>query len=197
MIKRSRFDKIKKKLSKKFNKFYRINQYIKAEKVRVCDEKGKQIGVMSLQEALKRAEELKVDLVEVAPQAVPPVCRLIDFKKFKYLEAKKEQEEKKKAKKSELKEIRLTLFMAENDLNFRLKRAEEFIKEGHKVKISLRFKGRQVTKKDLGYQLIQKVLEKTKPYAQVEVEPRFLGNQLETIMTPLKVVNHEKTKTEN
>jgi len=197
LIKRSRFDKIKKKLSKKFNKFYRINQYIKAEKVRVCDEKGKQIGVMSLQEALKRAEELKVDLVEVAPQAVPPVCRLIDFKKFKYLEAKKEQEEKKKAKKSELKEIRLTLFMAENDLNFRLKRAEEFIKEGHKVKISLRFKGRQVTKKDLGYQLIQKVLEKTKPYAQVEVEPRFLGNQLETIMTPLKVVNHEKTKTEN
>jgi translation initiation factor IF-3 len=197
LIKRSRFDKIKKKLSKKFNKFYRINQYIKAEKVRVCDEKGKQIGVMSLQEALKRAEELKVDLVEVAPQAIPPVCRLIDFKKFKYLEAKKEQEEKKKAKKSELKEIRLTLFMAENDLNFRLKRAEEFIKEGHKVKISLRFKGRQVTKKDLGYQLIQKVLEKTKPYAQVEVEPRFLGNQLETIMTPLKVVNHEKTKTEN
>jgi translation initiation factor IF-3 len=197
LIKRSRFDKIKKKLSKKFNKFYRINQYIKAEKVRVCDEKGKQIGVMSLQEALKRAEELKVDLVEVAPQAVPPVCRLIDFKKFKYLEAKKEQEEKKKAKKSELKEIRLTLFMAENDLNFRLKRAEEFIKEGHKVKISLRFKGRQVTKKDLGYQLIQKVLEKTKPYAQVELEPRFLGNQLETIMTPLKVVNHEKTKTEN
>jgi translation initiation factor IF-3 len=197
LIKRSRFDKIKKKWSKKFNHFYRINQYIKAEKVRVCDEKGKQIGVMSLQEALKRAEELKVDLVEVAPQAVPPVCRLIDFKKFKYLEAKKEQEEKKKAKKSELKEIRLTLFMAENDLNFRLKRAEEFIKEGHKVKISLRFKGRQVTKKDLGYQLIQKVLEKTKPYAQVELEPRFLGNQLETIMTPLKVVNHEKTKTEN
>ena len=110
-------------MSKKFNKFYRINQYIKAEKVRVVDEKGKQIGVMSLQEALQKAEELKVDLVEVAPKAKPPVCKIIDFKKFKYLEAKREQEEKKKIKKTELKGIRLTMFIAENDLNFRLKHA--------------------------------------------------------------------------
>jgi len=184
-------------LSKKFNKFYRINQYIRAEKVRVCDETGKQIGVMSLQEALKRAEELKIDLVEVAPKAVPPVCRLIDFKKFKYLEAKKEQEEKKKIKKSELKEIRLTLFMAENDLNFRLKHAEEFIKGGHKVKISLRLKGRQVTKKDLGQQLIQKVLEKVSYYAKMEIEPKFFGNQLETVIIPLKVGKDEKKKAES
>jgi len=152
---------------------------------------------MSLQEALKRAEELKIDLVEVAPKAVPPVCRLIDFKKFKYLEAKKEQEEKKKIKKSELKEIRLTLFMAENDLNFRLKHAEEFIKGGHKVKISLRLKGRQVTKKDLGQQLIQKVLEKVSYYAKMEIEPKFFGNQLETVIIPLKVGKDEKKKAES
>jgi translation initiation factor IF-3 len=173
-------------LSKKFNKFYRINQYIKAEKVRVVDEKGKQIGVMSLREALQKAEELKVDLVEVAPKAKPPVCKIIDFKKFKYLEAKREQEEKKKIKKTELKGIRLTLFIAENDLNFRLKHAEEFIKEGHKVKISLRLKGREATKKDLGQQLIQKVLEKISPYAQVEAGPKFFGNQLETVVVPIK-----------
>ncbi len=184
-------------MSKKFSKFYRINQYIRAEKVRVCDEKGKQIGVMSFQEALKKAEELKIDLVEVAPKAIPPVCRLIDFKKFKYLEAKKEQEEKKKIKKSELKEIRLTLFMAENDLNFRLKHAEEFIKEGHKVKISLRLKGRQVTKKDLGYQLMQKVLAKINPYAKVEVEPKFFGNQFEADVIPFNGSKDEKKKAES
>lgn len=184
-------------MSKKFSKFYRVNQYIKAEKVRVCDETGRQIGIMNFQEALQKAEELKLDLVEVAPKALPPVCRIIDFKKFKYLEAKKEQEEKKKIKKSELKEIRLTLFMAENDLNFRLKHAEEFIKEGHKVKISLRLKGRQITKKDLGYQLMQKVLAKINPYAKVEVEPKFFGNQLEAVIIPFKGVRDEKKKAES
>ncbi len=184
-------------MSKKFNKFYRINQYIRADKVRVCDETGKQIGVMSVQEAVQKAEELKLDLVEVAPKAIPPVCRIIDFKKFKYLEAKKEQEEKKKIKKSELKEIRLTLFMAENDLNFRLKHAEEFIKDGHKVKINLRLRGRQVTKKDLGQQLIQKALEKVSPYARVEIEPKFFGNQLETVIVPFKGSKDEKKKTES
>jgi len=184
-------------LSKKFNKFYRVNQYIRADKVRVCDETGKQIGVMSLQEALQKAEESRLDLVEVAQNAIPPVCRIIDFKKFKYLEAKKEQEEKKKIKKAELKEIRLTLFMAENDLNFRLKRVEEFLKDGHKVKITLRLRGRQVTKKDLGQQLFQKALEKISPFGRVEIEPKFVGNQLETVITPVKVSKNEKKKTES
>jgi len=179
-------------LSKKFNKFYRINQYIQAEKVRVVDEKAKQLGVISLQEALKKAEELKLDLVEVAPKAVPPVCKIIDFKKFKYLEAKKEQQEKKKSKKTELKEIRLGLFMAENDLNFRLNHAAEFLKEGHKVKISLKFKGRQATRKDLGFQLLQKTLVKMSPFAQVDVEPKLIGRKAEMVLSPLKAGKREK-----
>jgi len=184
-------------LSKKFSKFYRINQYIKAEKVRVIDEKGKQIGVLNLKEAFLKAEKEKKDLVEIAPKAKPPVCKIIDFKKFKYLEAKKEQEEKKKTKKTELKEIRLGLFMAENDFNFRLNHAQEFLKEGHKVKISLKFKGRQMTKKDLGFQLIQKALEKISPFARVEVTPKLVGQKIEMILTPVKKDKHEKEKVQD
>jgi translation initiation factor IF-3 len=181
-------------LSKKFNKFYRINQYIRAEKVRVINDKGKQLGIISLQEALKKTEEAKLDLVEVAPKAVPPVCKIIDFKKFKYLEAKKEKEEKKRSKKTELKGIRLGLFMAENDLNFRLNHAEKFLKEGHKVKISLRFKGRQAMRKDLGLQLLKKALEKLNSFAQVDVEPRIIGQNAEMVLSPLKVKKKEKEK---
>jgi len=181
-------------LSKKFNKFYRINQYIRAEKVRVINDKGKQLGIISLQEALKKTEEAKLDLVEVAPKAVPPVCKIIDFKKFKYLEAKKEKEEKKRSKKTELKGIRLGLFMAENDFNFRLNHAEKFLKEGHKVKISLRFKGRQAMRKDLGLQLLKKALEKLNSFAQVDVEPRIIGQNAEMVLSPLKVKKKEKEK---
>ncbi len=181
-------------MSKKFNKFYRTNQYIQAEKVRVVDEKGKQVGVMPRGEALRKAEEAKLDLVEVAPKAVPPVCRIIDFKKFKYLEAKKEQEEKKRSKKTELKEIRLGLFMAENDLNFRLNHAEKFLKEGHKVKVNLRFKGRQAMRKEMGIQLLKKALEKISPFAQVDIEPRIVGRNAEMALSPLKLKKKAKEK---
>lgn len=183
-------------MSKKFNKFYRTNQYIRAEKVRVVDEEGRQMDVMTLSEALQKAAESKKDLVEVAPNAVPPVCKIIDFKKFKYQEAKKEQEENKRNKKTELKEIRLGLFMADNDLNFRLNHAEKFLKDGHKVKINLRFKGRQVTRKDLGYQLIQKAVEKISPFAKVETEPKLLGKQIELILAPIKIKVAKKEKNE-
>ncbi len=181
-------------MSKKFNKFYRINQYIQAEKVRVVDEKTKQVGVMTLQEALEKAREARLDLVEIAPKAIPPVCKIIDFKKFKYLEAKKEKEEKRKSKKTELKEIRLGLFMAENDFNFRLNHAIEFLKEGHKVKVSLKFKGRQAMRKNLGYQLLQKALARMSSFAQVDVEPKLVGPKAEMVLSPLKAEKKGKGK---
>lgn len=183
-------------MSKKFNKFYRVNQYIQAGQIRVVDEKGEQIGIMDFQEAIKKAQEEKKDLVEIGPKAVPPVCKIIDFKKFKYLESKKEQEENKRNKKVELKEIRLGLFMAENDLNFRLGRAEEFLKDGHKVKITLKLKGRQITKRDLAFQLIQKVQEKILPFAKVESEPKMIGKQIEMFLMPAKGNKNEKQKNE-
>lgn len=179
-------------------KFYRINQYIKAEKVRVIDETGKQIGVLNLNEALEKARQANCDLIEVAEHADPPVCKIINFKKFKYLESKKEQEGKKKNKKTELKEIRLTPFIAENDFNVRLRKAQKFLKEGNKVKISVRFHGRQMGKKDFGYGQIKKAIEQVSDIAEVSEPPKFAGYQLETILTPVKktvkVVKNEQAK---
>lgn len=197
MIKRGKFDKLIKTLFKKPRKFYRINQYINTEKVRVINAEGKQIGVLSLSQALAKAQEARLDLVEVAARANPPVCKIIDFKKFKYLEAKKQQEEKKKRKKSELKEIRLTLFIAENDLNFRIKKIEKFLKEGNKVKINLMLRGRQITKKNLAYTLFKKVIDKVGTFSKIEIEPKIIGKKLEMTLSPEKVKKNEKEKVKN
>lgn len=176
-------------------KFYRINQYITAKEVRTVDEGGKQIGVLALAEALTKAREKGLDLVEVAPEAKPPVCKVIDFKKFKYLEAKKQQESKKKTKKVEIKEVRLAPFIAVNDLNFLLRRAQKFLAEGNKVKISVRFHGRQMTKKNFGYELIKKAVANLSESAQTEGEPKFMGRQLEVILVPIKKNKNVNQKT--
>lgn len=166
--------------------FYRLNHYIQAQEVRVVDEKGKQIGVMPTNEALRQAQEKGLDLVEVASNAKPPVCKIIDFRKFRYLESKKSQEEKKRSKKVELKEIRLTPFMADGDFNFRIQRAEEFLKEGHRAKLVVKFKGRQIAKKEFGYKILKKGLERLNPYSVAEREPRFIGRRLELTLLPIK-----------
>lgn len=188
----------KRKLAKKF---YRINQYIQAKEVRVVDEKGKQIGVFPIEKALAQAQNRGLDLVEIAPATKPPVCKIIDFKKFKFLESRKEQKNKKKSKKTEIKEVQLSPFIAENDLNFRLKRAEEFLKEGNKVKIAVVFRGREITKKDFGYRLIEKSLAKLKSYSEIDFEPKFIGSRLEMTLRPVKGGKRGKekkeTKTEN
>jgi len=152
----------------------------------VVDEQGKQVGVMPIFAAIQRAKKLRVDLVEVAPSAVPPVCKLINFKKFKYLEVKKEKEEKKGLKGGELKEIRLSPFIAKNDLKFRIKRASEFINAGYKVKIKVKFSGREITKKEFGLKLIDLIVEALKEIAVSETKPKFQGKELFLILTPLK-----------
>lgn len=168
------------------NKFYRLNLHIQAREVRVIDEKGKQTGVMSLNEALKQAQEKGLDLVEVAPQAQPPVCKIIDFKKFKYLESKKEQEEKKKSKSINLKEIRLTPFMAEADFSFRIHRAEKFLKSGDRVKLAVFFKGRAITKKEFGYEILRKAVERLGSLSKADADPKFIGRRLEVTLSPAK-----------
>lgn len=180
--------------SNQLNKFYRINFYIKAEQVRVIDQTGKQVGVMPLAEALSETRKQNLDLVEVAPNAQPPVCKIINFKKFKFLEAKKEQEEKKKNKRVELKELRLSPFISENDLGVRVKRMEKFLKEKNRVKVVVRFRGRQITKKEFGYEVLKRVKEKLAGAAQAEMEPRMLGNQLEMVLGPVKKRKNEKKK---
>lgn len=186
MPKKVKFDKLITVLGKKRNKFYRLNQYIGAAQVRVVDEKGKQVGVMLTGEALALARKKGLDLVEVAPGTKPPVCKIIDFKKFRFLETKKHQTGKKKSKKVSTKEIRFSPFIAENDFNLRLKRAAEFLKNGDLVRLTVRFRGRQITKKDFGYELLEKAIKRLKTYAQVESEPKFNGRQLETLLAPEK-----------
>lgn len=137
------------------------------------------------------AREQGLDLVEVAPTAQPPVAKLIDFKKFLYQEEKKKREEKKKAKSSETKEVRLGPFMSDNDLSVMVKRAREFIEEGDKVRVVVKFRGRQITKQEFGRQIIDKMIDSLSDIAKVEKEARMEGRQM------VAILSHEKKKAQN
>ncbi|MBI4033315.1 MAG: translation initiation factor IF-3 [Candidatus Blackburnbacteria bacterium] len=167
--------------------FWRANQNIRAPKLRVIDSLGKQLGVFSLSEALKIAQEQGLDLVEIAPKAAPPVAKIIDFAKFKYQQEKKEREARKKEKKgTEQKEIWLTPFIANNDYAVRVGRINEFLGEGYKVRVVVRFTGRQMGHKEFGYEIAKRVVEDTKDIAKVDVQPKFIGRQLLMTLAPLK-----------
>lgn len=163
---------------------YRINERITAAQMRVLDAEGKQVGIFSREEALQRAREAEVDLVEIAPQAQPPVVKLIDFKKFLYQEAKKKQEEKKKAKVSETKEVRLGPFMGEADLQTMIARTRGFLEEGDKVRLIVKFVGRQVARPQFGHQILQKVFTALNDVSKVDREPKLEGKQLIAIISP-------------
>lgn len=180
------------KSNKRVGKFYRINQYIQAKEVRVVDEKGTVIGVLPIFNAIQKAKELGADLIEVAPNANPPVCKIIDFKKFKYLEAKKEKEEKKGQKAGELKEVRFSPFIAQNDLKIRGKRIKEFLEDGDKVKIRIRFSGRELDKKDFGYKILNQIIGDLGESAVKDGEAKFQGKELSLILSPRK--NSSKAK---
>ena len=166
------------KKKRKF-KFYRINQRITAPKLRVIGKDGKQIDILSLNQALDEAKKLGVDLVEVAPAAKPPVAKLVDFKKFRYQEAKKQKQEKKKSKGGDLKVIRVSPFIAQGDLAQRIKRAKEFLSGGNKVKIEVRFFGRQLTKKEFGYKILGEFINQLGEEAKTEHDPKWMGKDEE------------------
>lgn len=177
---------------RKNTKFYRLNYQINATQIRLLDESGKQVGIFDRLEALKKAQSENKDLVEIAPHAKPPVVKLIDFKKFKYLEAKKERQSRKNVKHVGVKEIRLSPFIGEHDLNNRVSKGETFLKEGNQLKISVPFKGREITKKDFGMKTIQKAVEKLSGVSKVVRSPFFEGRVLVTILTPFKGVQKDQ-----
>jgi translation initiation factor IF-3 len=166
--------------------FYQINQYIRATQVRLIDAQGKQIGVMPITQARQLSRQQGLDLVEVAPKAQPPVVKIIDFKKFKFQESKKQQEQQKKTKKGDLKEIRLTPFMAEGDYQVRLKRIHEFLKNGHRIRISVFYKGRQMANRQAGYDLINKLVSDLSGLAKPDQPPKFIGRKLIAYIVPDK-----------
>jgi translation initiation factor IF-3 len=190
-------------LIKKYNKnktqikFYRTNERIYALELRVLDSEGKQIGLLTKSEALEKARSEGLDLVEIAPTAKPPVARIIDFKKFLYQEEKKRREEKKKSKSSETKEIRLGPFMDDHDLDTLLRRAREFLEENHKVKLVVRFKGRQMGHPEFGHQIIGKAIESLSDISKVDKIPHFEGRQLLAMLSPERKKKNEEKQNES
>lgn len=167
--------------------FWRVNQSIQAPTLRVIGPDGRQLGVFSLKEALEKAKDAGLDLVEIAPHAQPPVAKIIDFVKFRYQEEKREREARRKEKRgTEIKEIWLTPFMAENDYLVKVDRIKEFLSEGHKVRIAVRFKGRQMGHSRFGYQVVKKLEGDVKEEGRIEQQPKFLGRQLMTMLTPVR-----------
>ena len=150
------------------------------------DENAAQLGVLTLGQALQKAQELGVDLVEVAPNANPPVAKLVDFAKFKYQQKQKAQSSKKGAKSQDIKEIHLTPFIAENDFDIRINKASNFLKGGDKVRLVVKFVGRQITHPEFGHNLLARATQTLAELATVESPPNLRGKLLMTILTPTK-----------
>lgn len=159
-----------------------INGEIKAKEVQLIGDKGEKIGIVSLNEALEKAEEKNLDLVLVAPNVNPPVCKIMNYGKYKFEQAKKEKEAKKKQKSFEVKEIRVTPNIEEHDFSFKSKNAKKFILEGNKVKITVRFRGREVNNSKAGEIVLNKFIEDMKEIAVVEKPPKLEGKNMFTIL---------------
>jgi len=161
----------------------RVNERIRAREVRLIDEDGQMIGVMTSGQALSMARERGLDLVEVSPMATPPVCKLMDYGRFKYEQSKKENEARKHQKVSELKEIRLSPRTDDHDLSVKVRKIEEFLGEGDKVKVGVRFRGRELAHPELGRQLLDKIVAGLKSIAVVERPPLMEGKIMSLIVT--------------
>ncbi|MCS7299425.1 MAG: translation initiation factor IF-3 [Spirochaetia bacterium] len=162
----------------------RVNDRIKIPEVRLIDVDGSQIGIVPTSEALRIANEKGLDLVEVSPDAKPPVCRIMDFGKYKYQLEKKEKEAKKKQKEIEVKEFKLGFNISDYDYSYRKEHMIEILKEGNKVKVTIVFKGRQIAFKDKGYELLERIRNDLNDWAVVEKEPKLEGRILFAVFAP-------------
>ncbi len=166
--------------------FIRINERIRAREVRVIDDTGQQLGILPPFEALKIARERGLDLVEVSPNAVPPVCRIQDYGKFLYEKDKSERAARKKQKVITIKEVKFSVTVDEHDYQTKKNQAVRFLNEGDKVKASLRFKGRQMAHRELGYAIINRLIQDIGDAGSVEFMPRMEGTTLHAILAPGK-----------
>lgn len=171
----------------------RVNRSVRAPKVRVVLEDGGMLGVMSSRDAYEEAMKRGLDLVEISPNANPPVCKIMDYGKFKYEQKKKSQGQKKQSS-SVLKELTLGPQTQEHDIGFKVKNAIRFLEDGHRVKFTVRFRGRQMAHPEIGRQTLQKALDALKDYANVEVEPKLEGRFLAAILSPQPHIVKSRTK---
>jgi translation initiation factor IF-3 len=145
---------------------------------------GDQIGVVPLREALRMAQEADLDLVNVAPQAKPPVCRIMDYGKFRYEQSKREKEARKKQKTIQVKEVRLSPSIEEHDLQTKLRNVKKFLQSGDKVKLTIRFRGREITHQEIGLGILNRMAKEVEDLAQVERQPKLEGRQMIMILSP-------------
>ncbi len=162
----------------------KINEAIRAREIRLIDENGENVGVVSRFDAMERATTAGLDLVEISPDAEPPVCKIMDFGKFKFEQQKKAAEARKKQKIVEIKEIKMRPAIDDHDYEVKLKAIRRFFEEGDKVKVTLRFRGREMAHQELGMAVLQRVKAEVEAIAKVESEPRLEGRQMVMVLSP-------------
>lgn len=163
-----------------------INENIKAKQVRLIDADNENRGIVSIKEALSVAEEAGLDLIEISPQANPPVCKVLDYGKYRYEQQKKKNEAKKNQKVVEIKELKLRPVIETHDYEVKMKQAKKFLEQGNKVKFTMRFKGRELSANDMGKQIMSQIVEDLEDYAKVDSEMKLEGRQMMMILSPLK-----------
>ena len=173
-------------------KAQRLNGEITAAEVRLVGANGEQLGIVPIAQAMKMAEEAEVDLVEIAPTAKPPVCKMMDFGKFKYREAKKAHEAKLKQKQIQVKEVKFRPGTDEGDYQIKVRNLIKFLEEGDKTKVTLRYRGREMAHQEFGHRLIERIRQDLEPYGVVEQYPKMEGRQLIMVLGPKKVVLKKK-----
>jgi translation initiation factor IF-3 len=164
----------------------RVNHQIRSPEVRVISDTGSQIGVLSIGEALKMASSRGMDLVEVAPEATPPVCRVVDYGKFRYEQAKKHKGDSRHSHASKLKELKFHVNISDHDYWIKLRHASDFLQKSMRVKISVNFRGREMAHQEYGKQLMERILKDLAPHGHTDADPRLLGKNLHSILMPGK-----------
>jgi translation initiation factor IF-3 len=166
------------------SKELKINEEIRAKEIRLLGVNNEQLGIVQVRDALRMAQEQNIDLVEIAPTAKPPVCRIMDYGKFKYEQSKKDKEARKKQKVISVKEVKLRPGIEDHDFSVKLKNAQRFLEDGDKVKVTIMFRGRELSHADLGRQVLVKMASECSPLAIVEREPRLEGKNMIMILSP-------------
>lgn len=166
------------------NAVHQINEEIKDKEIRLIGDGGEQLGIMSADEALRIAAEREMDLVKISPGSNPPVCKIMDYGKFRFEQAKKEKEAKKNQRIIEIKEIRMSPGIGENDFNTKLKNAQKFLNDGDRVKASVRFRGREMAHTDIGAELLKNFAEKCAEIANMDKAPKLEGRNMSMFLSP-------------
>jgi len=167
----------------------RINDQIRVNKVRLISETGEQVGVVSLAEAIAKAESVGLDLVEISPNAQPPVCKIMDFGQYHYQKERKMRDSRKKQHVVQTKEVKFGPNTEDHDFQFKKNNAMKFLKQHHKVKFTVRFRGRQLAHKDLGFKLLERLIKEIKPFVDVEGSPKNEGRTIYVIVSPKKDID--------